>query len=476
MTSMHYDAIVIGSGAGGATAFWELSKLGLNPLLLERGHDLSGQYVDTPVHEIVSKGTVFGSGRPYLGFPPFPFIEGQLVGGTTEINGGLFWRTPTTVFESWRDSGFLDWLTEDEIDSSWLEIEKELSVGEEVEQEGNDNDSTLLSEGFAKLGIQSTRARRATVNCRRSNRCAFGCPTGAKQSMSNTLIPRAIRLGGHIEPRANVKKLQREGDKHIVSYYKDGNLREVKTTLLFLAGGVHETPKLVVQLLEKPLITTHNIHVNIKILAKHTGAIEPGKATIFTRQVQEYLDDGVLLMPSQSGKEAFALLRASLPPILWPEFDKQKNHFGLYTLQLAALTPTIQLSTKASSHQFHRVGKDDLAKIRRYLKVLVEALHAAGFESFYLSRKKKFRNVADTLADVGKVRLAELDISSVHAMGGLALGGSIVSPYGEIRKSPGAFVTDSSILPGAVHESPQGTIMMTSLQVARRAALALRGG
>jgi choline dehydrogenase-like flavoprotein len=40
MTDSHYDAIVIGSGAGGAAVAYRLVLAGLNVLMLEKGDEL----------------------------------------------------------------------------------------------------------------------------------------------------------------------------------------------------------------------------------------------------------------------------------------------------------------------------------------------------------------------------------------------------------------------------------------------------
>lgn len=468
--SAHFDVVVIGSGAGGSTVFWRLAKLGWRVALYEAGPDLSKMYSQLSPLEIISRGTTNGSGRAYLGKPPFPFIEGTMLGGTTEINGGLFWRTPSLVFDAWRETGFLSWLDDSEIESAWEDLEAALSVKSEVSRENFDLDSLLLAKGFEKLGVRAEAASRAVRNCLKANRCAFGCPTGAKQSMSKSLIPAAVNLGGNVFPDRRVKEIiQKSASLFELQVNSPAGVEKVTSTIVVVSGGVHESPRMVANVLGRPLLVTeHSLHLNLKVLARHSEAINAVHGTIFTRQIQEYLDDGVLIMPSQSGKHAMAVSRASVAPKFDQEFRDNLDRLAVYTIQISLSRKAQQLTLRRGSLLRHRLSSEDQRRMEKYIKRLIEALALQGFESFSIYGDTGFQEQRDIEGELQSLDLNRLDLSSVHAMGGLSLGGNHVSETGELRSVPGVFVADASVLPGATLESPQGSIMLAAYGIAHQ--------
>ena len=72
-----------------------------------------------------------------------------------------------------------------------------------------------------------------------------------------------------------------------------------------------------------------NIHLNLRIGAKFKDNIYPEKGTIFTSQIQEFLDDGVIFMSSNINKSLFASsnLKMSSEELTryFHDFDKISN-------------------------------------------------------------------------------------------------------------------------------------------------------
>jgi choline dehydrogenase-like flavoprotein len=263
-----FDFTIVGSGAGGSTAFYLLSKLGLKTLLLEAGPDLRHEYGQKDQSWVLDHGYKNSGANVYFGNPPVPYGEGELLGGTTELNGGLLWNTPKHILREWRKKGYLDWVSDFELEKSWGEISRLLSVGHDSDIAGFDNDSKRFLKGFQEIGLSVTRAQRATVSCRRSNRCAFGCPTGAKQSMGSTLIPLAERHGGITHSGTKVVGFTQKNDRVVINTRtKEGNTT-FESRRVILAGGVNSTPNLVRLALKRlVLYTTKRFHLNVKLWA-----------------------------------------------------------------------------------------------------------------------------------------------------------------------------------------------------------------
>jgi len=96
------DIVVIGSGPGGAIASALLAEAGRDVMLLEEGPFLplaSASHFSR--EEIVQKyrngGLTVSMGRDKVAY-----VEGRCVGGGSEINRGLYHRTPPEVLDAWQ--------------------------------------------------------------------------------------------------------------------------------------------------------------------------------------------------------------------------------------------------------------------------------------------------------------------------------------------------------------------------------------
>src|SRR4051794_38865385 len=120
------DVVVVGSGAGGASAARVLAEAGPDVIVLEDGslHDAS-TYTTDPLEALASMyrdgGLTVLEGRPAI---PLPL--GRCVGGTTVINSGTCVRTPPEVLARWRDEFGIGWAPE--LESEFDAIERDLAV------------------------------------------------------------------------------------------------------------------------------------------------------------------------------------------------------------------------------------------------------------------------------------------------------------------------------------------------------------
>ena len=102
------DAIVVGSGAGGATAAARLRDAGLDVLVLEEGGLHRTETFTTDPATMIQRLYRDAGTTMIFGKPGIIFAEGKCVGGSTVINGGMTWRTPERVLDHWERSLGLD--------------------------------------------------------------------------------------------------------------------------------------------------------------------------------------------------------------------------------------------------------------------------------------------------------------------------------------------------------------------------------
>ena len=84
MTDFDYEVLIVGSGAGGAMAAYELTRLGHKVLLLEAGRDYDPRS-ETPMFKRNSDAPLMGAATPdkdfgYYGLAIFGAIYGLLFG------------------------------------------------------------------------------------------------------------------------------------------------------------------------------------------------------------------------------------------------------------------------------------------------------------------------------------------------------------------------------------------------------------
>src|SRR5690606_29194920 len=108
--------------------------------------------------------------------------------------------------------------------------------------------------------------------------CAFGCPTGAKQSTLVTYVPRALHFGARIYANVRVDRITRTGKRatgvegHVVEANGSrGHRFAVRARLVVAACGSIHTPALLARSgLRSPSGQLgHNLsmHPNIKVVA-----------------------------------------------------------------------------------------------------------------------------------------------------------------------------------------------------------------
>ena len=95
-----YDCIVIGSGPGGCTAAKELAKKGKTVLILEKGNS-KGNIEDFSLKEM-RENYRYGGVSFTVGNSLIKFVEGQVAGGGSSVNSGLYHRIPENILKNWR--------------------------------------------------------------------------------------------------------------------------------------------------------------------------------------------------------------------------------------------------------------------------------------------------------------------------------------------------------------------------------------
>ena len=147
------DFVIVGTGAGGATAARVLTGAGHSALLVEEGEAIAPDQRPTALIEAMARTfrdfgtTVTAGGRP------FPLLQGRLVGGSTAINSGIIWRMPEDTRVAWgAEHGLAALVEAAPLERAFEEIERELQVAPTAEALFGGNNERMAV-GARALGL-----------------------------------------------------------------------------------------------------------------------------------------------------------------------------------------------------------------------------------------------------------------------------------------------------------------------------------
>jgi len=473
------DAVVVGSGAGGAVAAARLRDAGLDVLILEEGAlHRTESFVTDPATMIRRLYRDAGTSM-ILGRPPIVFAEGRCVGGSTVINGGMAWRAPERVLTHWeRDLG-LDGLGPRAIEPYFEAAERILHT-EPNHEDTYGRNTQLFLEGARRLGWPVARAPRNMRRCVGLNNCALGCPTGAKQGMHVTEIPRALGAGAALVTHARVDRVLFRGRRAIGVRGRlvgeDGRPRgrfRAFAPLVVLAAGARHTPGILKRswLLARQIGRGLHTHPNAKVVGLFDERIDPWIGAHQAFHVHHFLDEGVLI-----GYAAVppGLLASALPGI----GEENARWMRQYNHMLTAATLVedegegrVVLGPDRQPYMLFDLSPRDVETVHRGVALTAELMFAAGARRVLLPfADLPLLEGPDQLRRIHeRPRVREtIELMTVHIMGTARMATDprrgATDPSGAVWGVDGLVVADASVIPSSVGVNPQESIVALTLR------------
>lgn len=471
------DALVIGSGAGGGVAALELARTGHGVIVLEEGPRVSTAEIAQATPAQNQRRLYRNAGLvPIYGRPLIPFAEGRCVGGTTVVNGGLLWSPPADLLDRWQFESGISGYGAGQLDAHMRQVTRRLGVITQDRAEGN-HDSRLLVRAAGKLGWKWASARRAVVGCRNTNQCATGCPTGAKQSMLLTYLPHAEQEGAQIVPGTRVRRLSHDG-RSVASVHtiqEDGEPVVYRPRTVFLAAGAVGSATL----LQHSNIHRMNagrrmaFHINLRVVACFHETVSAHHGTIFTAQLQEFSDRGILVMPANLTAGGLAAALSGHGPDVVNRLLADIDRTAVFTVQVR-MRGSVAITTWPVLGPVlrHRIMAEDRDLMRFALRQAAHLLFTAGASELYPPAPGVLRNQTEVEEFANSSDPRQWDLVCVHAMASCPMGaperGGVCDTEGRPHGFDNLRLCDASVLPGATGISPQGTIMVFAHEIVAR--------
>lgn len=449
--TLRADAVVVGSGPGGATVARALAQAGADVVVIEEGRWRPPD--ELPTDAVGALGSLYrdsGLGTARGTNPPIPLLHAAALGGTSVVNSGICWLLPEDVHQEWVDA---DPALHDDLPFEWLTaageaLEARLGV-QPTPPELVGRSGDLLGQAADALGLAHRPTRRNVTGCQGRGACNRGCPLGAKQSMDRSLLPDAVAAGARIVTSTRVDHVERS---------RDGSARAVRATttagarvtvhadraVVISAGAVHSPALLLGSGLDRgPVGRNFQCHPGITVAGRFASTVRTAGAT------QGHEVTGLLAERIKIESLSFddALLALHLPGIgrsLATSIDQMAHWVTWVAAVRARGTGVVRRGRRGPVVRF-RLGDQDRQTLARAAQVLHDLFAAVG---------------ADVVHPHRGVR-PQVAIS--HMFSTCALGTdparSVVRPDLRHHWVDRLYVADASALPTNLGVNPQLSIM-----------------
>lgn len=481
------DAVIVGSGAGGAVSAYELAKRGFKVLVLEAGpyvpsKDFTENFTDSLDTLYQDHGSQSNSDGDLL------VLQGACVGGSTVVNGCVCFRTPDFILQDWQRDFGLSELTAEELSPYFDEVEKNLAVHDNGEHEIPQH-GRLIRAGANRLGWSVKPLKRNIRQCGLTGHCLSGCKTERKQSMLVTYLPWAAAHGAQIYADTRVEKIvTREGRASGVEATitrHDGSVAatlSVSAPRVILAAGAVQTPVLLLKngLANRSGQVGKNFacHPSLYVPARYPEPVYPWRGAMLGVYVDEFLhpDKGGFVL-EDGGAGLVELTMAAEPGTGKPFMDYMANAkylAGLVTLIHDHNVGSIEWDGERKKINY-QLSNTDFPAMQRALKAAARLHLAAGASEVYVpaSDQRVIRSEADIDSQVDGLenQPQHLRMVSYHPQGTCRMGAdpdhSVVAANGQTHDVPGLYVADASLLPTSIIVNPQITVYALATRIAR---------
>lgn len=486
--SFDADVVVVGSGASGAVVAATLAAAGQRVIILEEGPyiraiDHAHMRPSVSMREAWRDGGMSAA----LGIGKTPLINvtmGRVVGGSSMLTGGVCFRTPGYVLNSWVKDHGLEGLDEDSMRPWFEQVEERIHV-EDVPVEMRSRATSLWGEGAEKIGGGIASNRRNTKACVGHSQCNFGCPKGAKLSVDMTYIPQALTDGAIIISDCLVDRVTTTGGRAAgiqgrLLNGKNGKPKDritVTARRVVLAASAAFTPMILqrsgIAKRSKHLGRNMTLHPSFRMIARFDSPVDGWKGAMQSAHSSSWEDEGITLMSVYTPP---SVVLSGVPGV-GPEFMERASSLRNLAMFGGMIHDDgggrVMRAFGRDPLMLYKMSAKDRVSLARLVQVLGEAYLEAGAQELYLPILGHAPVTADAFRrlDLSEISPARYECSSQHPLGTTRMGSdaknSVVDVHGEVWDIDELFVVDGGVLPSSLGVNPQLSIMAMAQRFAQ---------
>ena len=488
-----FDIVVIGSGAAGSVAAHTLTEAGFSVAIVEEGPWLKTRDIKVDVHSTFGRAMRQSGMQLLYGKAFVPMLQGRCVGGSTLVNSAIAWRVPEDVIDDWSTRfGLGHAVNMRDLEPHFEALAHDLNVRDVADDVLGGNNGLFLDSAHAS-GIEATRMRRYDRGCKGSGLCLTGCRNGAKQSMSVTYVPWALRNernGARIFTSCRVENVAMASGRAVGVVARSATGHGVSLHArhaVIVAASTVQTPNVLRRsgIRAKALGRHFQAHPGIGMgglfdepVGMGAGATQ-GAESIQFRASDRFKLETIALPPDIVG--------ARIPGVGHELSERlaQLAHVAMWVAQVRAEAEGVVSETFGGVDRVkYTMTTGDLAAARKALVVIAKMLFESGAREVWPG----VYGVPAVMTSIDEVKLLEeapldpqrYNFIATHLFGAARMGidpaASVVDPTFQVHGARGLYVVDSSVFPTNLGVNPQHTIMALSRLASTRLADRIRKG
>jgi choline dehydrogenase-like flavoprotein len=494
-TELTADAVVVGSGSGGAVIAAELAAGGLDVVVVEAGGYFNE--ADFNQQEMWAWQNLYYRGGPNpTADGNVTLLAGTSLGGGTTVNWSNSVPPRDDVRKRWEDEHGLEGLAGEEFDRHVDAVMDRIGATEECSDHNGPHQRLL--EGAERLGW---KVRRARLNLdpdlydpEMAGHTGYGDQTGAKQGAYKTWLQDAADHGARILVRTTIERVLVEDDRAVgvtgsaTDAFGAPHEVTVRAPIVVAACGALETPALLLRSGIGGPAVGHNLflHPTGAIFGSYAEEQRAWWGPVQSAILHEFdaVEDGHGFIVE--GTHFNPGLTGSAIP--WNSGAEHKELLS-QTPRAATLIHLTQdrgggqVVIDANGQAVHLYPFDDelnVENFRRGLEATARIHEAAGAEQIacLVAGVEPWERGQDLEAWLENLRAYPIGAGglaafSAHQMGTARMGvdptTSVADPRGQLHATPGVWVGDTSAFPTSSGVNP----MVTCMSLARRTAHAI---
>ncbi len=502
-TGESVDAVIIGTGAGGAPLLFKLAQAGRSVVALEAGEWFEDPSAEFPTDEVAAS-IYWTDERLSGGKTPTAFgsnNSGRGVGGSMLHWGAYAPRPDARDLKLKSNDGVaVDWpVTYDDLKPYYEEVESFLGVSGPTTYPWDpgrtyplpplplNTSAVYMAIGAEAMGIRVAHAPIAAASqpyfrpeygqrngCINRGYCHQGCRNGAKATMDVTYLPAALRCGAEIREQSYVHGVEQDSTGAITAVVytdKDGVERRQRCKAVFLCAGGVETPR---QLLHWGVANSSDqvgrnfmAHISTQVWATVKADTRPYKG-----YPTPLITEDFMRVKNANYAGGYVLQSYGILPVAWAEqvvngrdlvgqaltdyLLKYNNVVGIGMNGDTLPDPDNRLTLSGETDQ-HGLPKplitfslsDNEYRMSDHAENnMRRILMAAGGKDLWSSQR--------TAHTIGTCRM------------GTDAADSVLDPWGKSWDVPNLWVADNSVFPTSLAANPAPTIMALSLRTAAK--------
>jgi choline dehydrogenase-like flavoprotein len=454
------EILVIGSGPGGAITACLLAEAGREVVLVESGPFLTLEECPQFTRDEMEHKYRNGGITAALGRTKVAYVEANCVGGGSEINAGLYHRTPEDILDAWRRDFQLQGAGWSDMVAHFAACERDVSVS--CLPGAAPAASLKLHEGAGLKGWKSLEVPRWFK---------YGSGgVGEKQSMTRTFIPRALQAGCRLVPGVRARRLWRSRGRWVVDAERtlaDGRRtrHRLRCKTLFVACGAIQTPALLQASGIAPLAgRSLGMHPTVKVVARFPEAINTRAMGVPVHQVKEFaprLSFGC----SISGVPHLSLAMLDHPAHA-REVDDAWPRMAIFYAMIAGGSGSVR---RVPGHRDalvrYALGETDMRDLADGTRKLCELLLAAGAETLYptVDGAAPLAGIDDLARVADPLPQGRTSLMTIHLFSSCPMGEDkrrcVADSFGRVHGQEDLYIADASLLCTAPGVNPQGSLM-----------------